>query len=70
VLSHWFLDVIVHIPVLPLTLFGDFKVGMGLWNYKVITILLESIIFFGGVYIYAKSARKPSTRKVPEDYGS
>jgi len=33
VLSHWFLDVIVHIPDLPLTPFGDFKVGMGLWNY-------------------------------------
>ncbi|MCF0056848.1 metal-dependent hydrolase [Dyadobacter sp. CY356] len=57
VLSHWFLDVIVHIPDLPLTPFGDFKVGMGLWNYKMITILLESIIFFGGVYIYAKSTK-------------
>jgi len=57
VLSHWFLDVIVHIPDLPLTPFGDFKVGMGLWNYKMITTLLASIIFFGGIYIYAKSTK-------------
>ncbi len=57
VLSHWFLDVVVHTADLPLTPFGDFKVGMGLWNYKMITILLESIIFFGGVYIYSKSTK-------------
>jgi hypothetical protein len=57
VLSHWFLDVVVHVPDLPLTPFGDFKVGMGLWNYKLITIMLESMIFFGGVYSYAKSTK-------------
>ncbi|WP_090337734.1 hypothetical protein [Dyadobacter koreensis] len=38
-------------PDLPLTPFGDFKVGMGLWNYKMITILLESVIFFCGFYV-------------------
>ena len=52
VLSHWFFDVIGHIADLPLTPFGDYKVGFGLWNHVAITLILEMIIFFGGVYIY------------------
>jgi len=56
-LSHWFLDFVVHVADLPLTLFGDIKVGMGLWNYKIATLVLECIIFFAGVYIYANNTR-------------
>ena len=55
VLSHWFLDFVVHVPDLPLTPFGGEKVGMGLWNYKLATVLIESLIFFAGVYIYANA---------------
>jgi hypothetical protein len=51
--------VIVHIPDLLLMPFGDFKFGMGLWNYKMITILLESIIFLAA-FIFMQKARKPS----------
>lgn len=57
VLSHWFLDFMVHIPDLPLTPFGEEKVGLGLWNYKILTLIIESIIFFGGLVIYAKSTK-------------
>ena len=32
VVSHWFLDAIVHRPDLPLTLGGDARVGLGLWD--------------------------------------
>jgi hypothetical protein len=53
VLSHWFLDLIVHTADLPLTPFGDFKVGFGLWNNVAIALILEIIIFLAGVYIYA-----------------
>ena len=53
VLSHWFLDLIVHTADLPLTPFGDTKVGLGLWNHLAITLLIETIIFFAGIYIYA-----------------
>jgi membrane-bound metal-dependent hydrolase YbcI (DUF457 family) len=60
VLSHWFLDFLVHIPDLPLTPFGDAKVGLGLWNFKWLTLLIESILFFGGVYVYSKSTRPVS----------
>ncbi|ACT92367.1 hypothetical protein [Dyadobacter fermentans] len=57
VLSHWFLDVVVHVPDLPLTIFGDQKVGMGLWNSLPATILVESAIFIAGVWIYVKNTR-------------
>ena len=32
VLSHWFLDLLVHRPDLPLAPGSDLKVGFGLWN--------------------------------------
>ncbi len=53
VLSHWFLDLIVHTTDLPLTPFGDYKVGFGLWNYVAITLIVEFTIFLAGTYLYA-----------------
>jgi len=53
VLSHWFLDLIVHTADLPLTPFSDYKVGFGLWNNVMLTLVLEAIIFLGGVFVYA-----------------
>jgi hypothetical protein len=53
VLSHWFLDLIVHTTDLPLTPFGDYKVGFGLWNYVAATLIVEFAIFLTGTYIYA-----------------
>jgi len=54
-------------PDLPLTPFGDFKVGMGLWNYKMITILLESVIFFCGFYVIPYHAWRKQIRTVPKE---
>lgn len=53
VLSHWFFDLIVHTADLPLFPFVDYKVGFGLWNHVAISLAIETIIFLGGVYIYA-----------------
>jgi hypothetical protein len=53
VLSHWFLDLIVHAADLPLTPFGNYKVGLGLWNYVVLTQILETAIFLAGLYLYS-----------------
>ena len=52
VLSHWFLDLIVHTTDLPLTPFGDYKVGFGLWNHVAITLIVELAIFSVGMYDY------------------
>ena len=57
VLSHWFLDLVVHVTDLPLSPFGNFKMGFGLWNYVVPTLIIESVIFFGGAYMYASFTR-------------
>ncbi|WP_159730863.1 metal-dependent hydrolase [Sphingobacterium sp. 18053] len=62
VLSHWFFDLIVHTTDLPITPFGESKVGFGLWNHLVATVLIETIIFFGGLFIYT-SITKAKNKK-------
>lgn len=57
VLSHWFLDLIVHIKDLPITLFGDTKVGYGLWNYLAATVVIETIVFFAGLFFYTSMTK-------------
>lgn len=57
VFSHWILDLIVHRPDLPLSPFSDYKVGMGLWNYPLMEIVVEFGLFLTGIYIYYTSAR-------------
>lgn len=61
VLSHWLLDVIVHIADLPLSPFGNYKVGFGLWNYVGITLIVETTIFLTSAYVYA-SITKPKNK--------
>jgi membrane-bound metal-dependent hydrolase YbcI (DUF457 family) len=56
VASHWLLDFFTHRPDLPLTLSETTKVGLGLWNYKVATFVIESVLFAGGVFLYVKSS--------------
>lgn len=57
VLSHWFFDLIVHTEDLPLTPWSNYKVGLGLWNYPILNIILETAIFLIGVYMYSKVTR-------------
>ncbi len=56
VVSHWFCDLIVHRPDLPLYPGGP-KVGLGLWNSVPGTIVVETLIFVVGVVIYARLTR-------------
>ncbi len=55
VLSHWLLDLIVHRPDLPLAPWSSLKVGFGLWNTIILTIIVEGLIFAGGVLLYLKA---------------
>jgi hypothetical protein len=55
VLSHWILDLIVHRPDLPLAFSQKTFYGFGLWNYEVLTIILELAILFVGLYLYLHS---------------
>ena len=57
VLSHWLLDLLVHVK--DLTIAGSPpKLGFGLWNHPTIEMPLELILTFGSLWLYAK-ARKP-----------
>lgn len=61
VLSHWFLDLLVHGP--DLTIAGSPpKLGFGLWNYPMIEMPLELIISFGAVWFYAAKTKAISPR--------
>lgn len=55
VLSHWFLDLLVHRPDLPLYPGGSLLLGFGLWNFPLWTIVLEVFFFLGGVWFYTKT---------------
>jgi hypothetical protein len=62
VLSHWFLDLLVHVP--DLTLAGSQpKLGLGLWNYPWIEMPLELGITFGALWWFAKK-RRPAEGRV------
>lgn len=55
VLSHWVLDLFVHIPDLLIFPGLELKVGLGLWNSFAATLILEGLVFTVGLYLYLKS---------------
>lgn len=63
VVSHWLLDLIVHIPDLPLYPGDSPKVGLGVWNSPLLTIAIECAIFLAGIFLYV-SAKKSAHQKV------
>lgn len=61
VLSHWFLDLLVHIP--DLTLAGNPpKLGLGLWNHPAIEMPIELGLTFGSLWLYARAAKPQTTQ--------
>ena len=56
VLSHWFLDAIVHRPDLPLAPGSDVKIGFGLWNSVAGTLATEIVLFVAGFALYASGS--------------
>ncbi|HET7364038.1 MAG TPA: hypothetical protein VFJ70_10775 [Burkholderiales bacterium] len=59
VLSHWFLDLIVHRPDLPLAPGTDMKLGFGLWSSIPGTLAVELALFAVGLgfYLHGTGAR-------------
>ncbi|MGC4023470.1 MAG: hypothetical protein QM734_16730 [Cyclobacteriaceae bacterium] len=57
VASHWLLDFFTHRPDLPLTLSESTKVGLGLWNHKAATIIIETGMFITGTWLYVKNTK-------------
>ncbi len=61
VFSHYPLDVLVHIPDLPLSGSSSVRLGLGLWNNPVATLIAEALVFGAGLAIYVarRSNRHP-----------
>lgn len=57
VVSHWFLDALVHRPDLPLWPGSRDRVGAGLWNWPAATIVLELGMLALGLAIYLRMTR-------------
>lgn len=62
VLSHWFLDLLVHVPDLTIA-GGEAKLGLALWNHPAIEMPLELAITFGALLWYA-GKRRPARNRV------
>lgn len=58
VLSHWFLDFLVHRPDLPLY-DNTAKVGLGLWNLPAVAFGLEALFLFGGMVLFFRGRPGP-----------
>lgn len=59
VVSHWFIDLLVHIP--DLTLFGaPPKLGFGLWNHPLAAMPLEIALIGGALFYYARRTGAPT----------
>jgi hypothetical protein len=61
VVSHWLLDFPMHRPDLPLYPGGAARLGLGLWNHPVATIIIEGAMWITGVALYA-TANPPADR--------
>lgn len=58
VISHWFLDLIVHRPDLPLFPGSNSPLfGLDLWNSVLGSVIVETTIFLVGIYFYLKTTR-------------
>jgi membrane-bound metal-dependent hydrolase YbcI (DUF457 family) len=62
VLSHWILDLIVHVPDLQIIPGLELRLGFGLWNSVPLAVIVESLIFIAGVYLYIKSTSSKNKR--------
>ena len=59
VVSHWFIDLLVHIP--DLTLFGTPpKLGLGLWNHPLVAMPLEIALIGGAFFYYMRRTEAPA----------
>ena len=65
VFSHLLLDLVVHVPDLPL-LDDSFKVGFGLWRYLWLSFPLEISSLMAGAFVYVRTV--PSRTRFGDVY--
>jgi len=57
VLSHWILDVVSHRPDMPLAPGIDLRFGLGLYNSRMATFLVEGTLWFTALVVYVRATR-------------
>jgi LexA-binding, inner membrane-associated putative hydrolase len=55
VVSHWFIDLIVHGPDLPLWPGSPMRLGLGLWNSVPGTLIAEFGLLIAGTWVYLRT---------------
>jgi membrane-bound metal-dependent hydrolase YbcI (DUF457 family) len=56
VVSHWFLDVLMHRPDVPLMPNGPY-LGLGLWRSVALTAAVEGTLYAAGIALYVSGTR-------------
>ena len=56
VLSHWFLDFLVHLPDLDLVS-ESYKVGLGLWRHPAVETAVEFALLITGLLLYFRASQ-------------
>jgi hypothetical protein len=54
IFSHWLLDLLVHRPDLGI-IGNSYKVGLGIWNYPVLTLIVEIGLLLISMAMYLRS---------------
>ncbi len=61
VFSHWVLDLLVHhgdLPILPGNLGNLPRLGLGLWSFPAVSILMELALVLAGASLYYQTAAR------------
>jgi len=57
VVSHWAMDLLVHVPDLPLWPGRSPLLGLGLWRFPAYTMFVEGLMFVAGLAVYVGCTR-------------
>jgi len=60
VVSHWVLDVATHRPDMPLAPGIDTRFGLGLWNSRPATFVVEGALWVAAIVLYARGTQPRS----------
>jgi len=57
VLSHWVLDVVTHRPDMQFAPGIETRVGLGLWNSRLGTVIVEGGLWLAAIVLYVRATR-------------
>jgi hypothetical protein len=57
VLSHWVLDVVTHRPNMQLAPGIETRLGLGLWNSPIATLIVEGLLWIAAIVLYVRATR-------------